>query len=65
MSEGRNSNPTGRNLLEEKPVMATTGGFEFVLMSADGGLDKAGIRQIRAHTMRELHKIRRKKGEVR
>lgn len=51
---------------EEKPSPATGAGrFEFVLMRADGGLDKAGISQIRAHTTRELHKMRRKTGQVR
>ena len=39
-------------------------GFEFVLMGPDGGLDKAGISQIRAHTTRELHKTRRQTGQV-
>lgn len=39
-------------------------GFEFVLMGPKGGLDKAGISQIRAHTTRELHKTRRQTGQV-
>ncbi|OAL38004.1 hypothetical protein AYO20_02837 [Fonsecaea nubica] len=39
-------------------------GFEFVLMGADGALDKAGISQIRAHTTRELHRTRRQTGQV-
>lgn len=38
--------------------------FEFVLMGAKGGLDSAGISQIRAHTTRELHKSRRKRTQV-
>lgn len=40
------------------------GDFEFVLMAPNGGLDKSGISQIRAHTTRELHKTRRQAGQV-
>ena len=64
MSEDRDSTTASWNVPKEKPVMVA-GEFEFVLMRADGGLDKAGISQIRAHTTRELHKSRRRKGEVR
>lgn len=49
---------------EKSSPVAGAGRFEFVLMGADGGLDKAGISQIRAHTTRELHKMRRKTGQV-
>ncbi|EXJ69871.1 uncharacterized protein A1O5_06944 [Cladophialophora psammophila CBS 110553] len=47
---------------KKKPVVIS--GFEFVLMGADGALDKAGISQIRAHTTRELHRTRRQNGQV-
>ncbi|KAK6375694.1 hypothetical protein LTS17_007516 [Exophiala oligosperma] len=40
------------------------GDFEFVLMAPNGGLDKSGISQIRAHTTRELHKTRRQAGQT-
>ncbi|OAP64582.1 hypothetical protein AYL99_00554 [Fonsecaea erecta] len=47
---------------KKKPVVDS--GFEFVLMGADGALNKAGISQIRAHTTRELHRTRRQTGQV-
>ncbi|KIW18120.1 hypothetical protein PV08_02408 [Exophiala spinifera] len=38
--------------------------FEFVLMAPNGGFNKYGISQIRAHTTRELHKARRQAGQT-
>lgn len=49
----------------EAKSLVVSSGFEFVLMGADGALDKAGISQIRAHTTRELHRSRRQNGQVR
>ncbi|KIV86226.1 hypothetical protein, variant 1 [Exophiala sideris] len=49
---------------ETEPSAPKTGQFEFVLMGSDGGLNKGGISQIRAHTTREMHKARRISGQT-
>ena len=62
MAEDHDEDATNWAAAKKKPVVVS--GFEFVLMGSDGALDKAGISQIRAHTTRELHKTRRKNGQV-